>query len=144
MAVDDILKWLGALSPFLLLAGGWAINRRLQRANAEKVAAEARLADANVDRANVDVQNLIIANTKELLAEARAVQNEKDAIKDERIGQLTGRVNRMESRFEALRTALATHGVWDAAALIDLRTAKPDYPPPPPFPRGSHPDDDED
>lgn len=134
MTLDELLKWLGALSPFLLLAVGWIVNRRLTHASAEKAAAEARLADAHADKANVDVQNIIIANTKELLAEARAVQAEKDAVKDERISQLTGRVGRMEGRFEALRAALATHGVWDAAALIDLRTDKPDYPPPPPFP----------
>lgn len=144
MQADDALKWIGAASPFLLLLGGWIVNRRMQRASAGQAEAEARLAQAAADKTGADVQTVILANTKELLAEARAVQAEKDAIKDERISQLTGRVGRMESRFENLRTALATHGVWDAAALIDLRQVKgDDYPPPPPFPHPRHSDDDD-
>lgn len=134
MTTDDLLKALGAASPFLLLIGGWLINRRVQRANAAKTDAEARLAEANADKASIDVQQVILANTKSLLAEARGVQEMKDAIAQERISVLTQRTSRLEGRFEALRTALATHGVWDAAALIDLRAVKADYPEPPPFP----------
>lgn len=141
MNADEILKWIGAVAPFLLLGGGYLVNRRLQRANAAKAAAEARLAEAGADKTQVDVQAAIINNTKLLLAEARAVQMEKDAVKDERIAMLTGRTSRLESRFEALRTALATHGVWDAAALVDLRDMKPDYPAPPPFPMTTHDDE---
>ena len=37
------------------------------------------------------------------IAEARAVQAEKDAIKDERIAQLGSRVGRMEERFTRMR-----------------------------------------
>lgn len=144
MTSDEILKWLGATLPFVVLFGGWVVNRHIQKANAAKTEAEARLAEAGVDKAAVDVQHVILANTKELLAEARAVQAEKDAVKDERITQLTGRVGSMERRFESLRTSLATHGVWDAAALIELRDQRPDYPEPPPFPgRARHHDDDE-
>ncbi len=134
MTSDDILKLIGAASPVILLVGGWLINRRLQRANAAKAAAEARLAEAGVDKAATDVQSTIIANTKALLAEARTVQAEKDAIAQERIKVLTERTGRLEGRFESLRVALATHGVWDAAALIDLRAVHPKYPEPPPFP----------
>lgn len=133
MTADDTLKWLAALLPFIVLAGGWVVNRRITRANADKTAAEARLAEASIDRAATDVQATILANTKALLDEARAVQAEKDAIKGERIATLIERVNRVENRFENLRTVLATHGIWDAAALVDLRETKPDYPAPPPF-----------
>lgn len=140
MNAAQILAALGAASPFLLLIGGWLINRKLQQANAGKAAAEARLAEANAEKVSIDVQAVILANTKNLLTEQRVVQTEKDAIAQERISVLTDRTNRLEGRFEALRTALATHGVWDAAALIDLRTVKPDYPDPPPFP-SPHPED---
>lgn len=136
MNVDDLLKLLGALSPFLLLGGGFLVNRRINAANAAKTAAEARLAEATADKTDADVQSAIIANTKNLLTEARLVQAEKDAVKDERISVLVDRVGRMENRFESLRAVLATHGVWDAAALVDLRAHKPDYPEPPPFPPG--------
>lgn len=144
MTSDDLLKLIGSVSPFVLLVGGWLVNRRLQRSNAAKAAAEAKLAEASADKASIDVQAVILANTKSLLAEARGVQAEKDAIAQERIAVLTQRTTRLESRFESLRTALATHGIWDAAALIDLRTSKPDYPSPPPFPRagGDHYDDE--
>jgi hypothetical protein len=137
MNVGDFSTISAVAGPFLLLVGGYLINKRLQRANADKVDAEADLANANADKASADVQGIILANTKQLLAEARAVQAEKDAIKDERIGQLNSRVYRMEDRFESLRTALSTHGVWDAAALYDLRDFKPEYPAPPPFPEMS-------
>lgn len=144
-AMQNALAALGAASPFLLLVGGWLVNRRLQRATAERTAAEAdrtaaeaRLAEANAEKASMDVQGVILANTKSLLAEARVVQTEKDAIAQERLSVLTDRTNRLESRFEALRTALATHGVWDAAALIDLRAVNPEYPEPPPFPPHHH------
>lgn len=134
MTRTEWLAWVGAVSPFVLLIGGWMVNRRLQVANAAKTAAEARLAEAQTDKTDAEVQSAIIANTKALLAEARTVQAEKDAINQERISTLVERVDRMENRFQSLRTALATHGVWDAAALIDLRAIKPQYPEPPPFP----------
>lgn len=133
MSADDLLKWSGGILPFVVLLGGWLVNRQLNRANAEKTQAEARLAEANVDRAATDVQATILANTKSLLDEARALQNEKDAIKGERIATLVERVNKVENRFEALRTILASHGIWDATALVDLRETKPDYPEPPPL-----------
>lgn len=142
MTLDLFLKWVGGLSPFLLLAGGWLVNRRVTAANAAKAVAEAKLTEANIDKTAMDVQATILANTKSLLAEARTVQAEKDAVKDERIAVLTGRVGRMEGRFEMLRTVMATHGVWDATALVDLRGIKPDYPAPPPIPQ-DHPVDDD-
>lgn len=142
MAAKDLLQWLGAAMPFILLIGGWLVNRRLQKANADKVAAEARLAEASVDKAATDVQATILANTKALLAEARTVQAERDAIKEERIATLIGRTTRLENRFESLRTALAAHGVWDAAALIDLRENRPEYPKWPPLALNDHYDDD--
>lgn len=138
MTADQLLQTLGAVSPFLLLIGGYLFNKRLRRAEADKTAAEARLAAASADKTDADIQGAIIANTKALLAEARTVQAEKDAMNQERVNTLVGRVGRMENRFENLRTALATHGVWDAAALIDLRAQKPDYPDPPPFPAPNH------
>lgn len=134
MNTTQALAWLGGISPFAAIGGGYLVNRRIQRANAAKTLAEARLAESNANKTDTDIQSTIIANTRTLLAEARTVQAEKDAIKDERIGSLVGRVKRMEDRFDAMRTALATHGVWDAAALIDLRQEKPDYPGPPPWP----------
>lgn len=144
MTGDELLRWIGSVMPFVLLIGGWLVNKRLQRANAEKVAAEARLAEANADKTDAEVQSAIIANTKALLAEARLVQAEKDAVNQEKIAALMGRVGRMENRFDSLRTALATHGVWDAAALIDLRAHKPNYPEPPPWPPSGHHHDDDD
>lgn len=134
MTVGDFLTVIGAISPVILLVLGAYFKRRLDAATAEKTEAEADVAQATAQKVSAESDSLVLSNAKLLIAEARAVQAEKDAIKDERISQLNVRVNRMEERFGRMRAALATHGVWDAAALIDLRTIKPEYPEPPVVP----------
>lgn len=143
MTLTSMLAIIGAISPILLLILGAYLKRRLDQAAANKTDAEADVASMTAMKIGAEHDSVVLANAKLLIAEARAVQAEKDAIKDERITQLNSRVGRMEERFSRMRAALATHGVWDAAALIDLRQIKPEYPEPPPVPREPASDDDE-
>lgn len=131
MTLTNVLAILGAVSPVLLLLLGAYVKRRLDQATVVKTEAEADVQQATALKVSAEHEGVVLANAKLLIAEARAVQAEKDAIKDERISQLNSRVGKMEERFTRMRAALATHGVWDAAALVDLRTMKPEYPEPP-------------
>ncbi len=134
MKVADILTIMGAISPILLLVLGALFKRKLDKATEVKTHAEADVQQATALKVDAERESVVLANAKLLIAEARAVQAEKDAIKDERITQLNTRVGRMEDRFNRMRAALATHGVWDATALVDLRSMKPEYPEPPHVP----------
>lgn len=142
MTLTNVLAILGALSPVLLLLLGAYVKRRLDQATVNKTEAETDVAEATALKVSAEHEGVVLANAKLLIAEARMVQAEKDAIKDERISQLNVRVNRMEERFTRMRAALATHGVWDASALVDLRAIKPEYPAPPPVPTEIVQDDD--
>lgn len=141
MKIQEILAIVGAISPVLLLVIGALLKRRADKAVEEKTRAEAVVAEATANRTRAETDSIFLTNAVKLVDEFKKNQAEKDAIyteklatSKEKIAGLESRVNRMEEGFSRLRAALATHGVWDAAALVDLRATKPEYPQPPPLP----------
>jgi len=143
-----ILAWIGALSPIILLGLGAYFKRALDRATVAKTRAEAQERLAAAGKTRAESESIVLANTKALIEQAKAQQLERDAMSSEKLAVaqvqikgLTGRVGRMEEHFTRLRAALATHGVWDSAALVDLREIKPEYPEPPDIPMDPAPRD---
>lgn len=140
---QQTLLWLSGISPILvLLLGAW-LKRALDKATVDKTGADAEAARASAAKTRAESDSIVLASARALIEQAKAQQAERDAhaaekaaVSEERIRTLTNRLNRMEDHFARMRSALATHGVWDASALVDLREHKPDYPSPPPFPGG--------
>src|SRR4051812_5027401 len=128
MKASDALQIAGVLSPFLLIALGAVLKRRIDRATAEKTIAEARVQTAQEDKTRQEAAGLVVDYASRLISEFRVYQAEKDKLAAERLSaaeargiSMEERMSRMEEAFSRLRAVLATHGVWDAAALIDLR-----------------------
>jgi peptidoglycan hydrolase CwlO-like protein len=141
MSLDDFLKLLGGLSPVLLLLIGAWLKKRADRAINDKAKADAELSRMTAEKVKAETDSLFLANAAKLVDEFRQQQAEKDALtadklatSREKITTLESRVVRMEESFSRLRAVLATHGVWDANALVDLRRAQPTYPEPPRLP----------
>jgi hypothetical protein len=151
-----VLTVFGAISPVLLVVVTAILKRRGDRAIEAKTHAEAKVAHALEQKtfAEAKVQMAVEQKTRQeaagfvldhatrLVDEFREYQMEKDALASQKqavaeseINNLKGRVSRMEDVLTRMRVVIATHGVWDAAALIDLRNSKPDYPEPPPLPK---------
>lgn len=141
MSLDDFLKTLGALSPVLLLVIGAWLKKRSDQAMNLKAEADAEVSRMTADKVKAETDSLFLANAVKLVDEFRQQQAEKDAVaadkmatSREKIVSLESRVNRMEESFSRLRAVLATHGVWDANAIVDLRRITPEYPEPPRLP----------
>lgn len=142
MTLDDFLKFLGGISPVLLLVIGAWLKRRADRAINDKTHADAELLRTTADKVKAETDTLFLSNAAKLVEEFRRQQAEKDeltadrlATSREKISTLETRVVRMEDSFSRLRAVLATHGVWDANALVDLRrTIDAKYPEPPRLP----------
>jgi hypothetical protein len=142
MTLGDALQILGGVSPVLLVVMGGVLKRRLDRATAEKTFAEARAQDAQEDKTRQEAAGLVVDYASRLVNEFRVYQAEKDKLNAERLAaaeqrgrSIDERMNRMEEAFSRLRAVLATHGVWDAAALVELRQIHKEYPEPPPLPQ---------
>lgn len=142
MTLGDALQTLGVLSPILLVIMGAVLKRRLDRATAEKTLAEARVQEAQEGKTRQESAGLVIDHASRLISEFRVYQAEKDKLNAERLAvaeargkSMEERMSRMEESFSRLRAVLATHGVWDAAALVELRRTSDNYPEPPPLPQ---------
>lgn len=149
MTLTEMLAVFAGASPVLLLLIGAILKRRTDRAINEKTEAEALVAEATADKVKAETDSFFLANAVKLVDEFKKNQAEKDAMytekiatNHEKISALTARIIRMEEGFTRLRATLATHGVWDATALIDLRALKPDYPEPPRLPQSLEQEDD--
>lgn len=142
MTLNEALQILGAMSPILLIVIAAVLKRRLDKAQADKTKAEARVQLATEDKTRQEAAGLVLDHASRLIKEFREYQAEKDGLAAERIAvaeargrSIEERISRMEEAFSRLRAVLATHGVWDAAALVDLRHTHKDYPSPPPLPK---------
>lgn len=140
--VSTILAILGGISPILLVVVTAYMKRRGDEAIAAKTDAEARVQDALVVKTRQETAGFVIDHAARLVDEFREYQTEKDQLAAEKVAaagaeirNLKGRVGAMEDAFNRLRTVMATHGVWDAAALVELRTTREDFPEPPPLPK---------
>ncbi len=141
MQITTVLQIVGAASPFVLLIVGAVLKRRLDAAQADKTKAEAHVQDAIEAKTRQEAAGLVIDHASKLIDEFREYQSEKDKLAAERLAAeetrsslIEKRMARMEEAFSSLRAVLATHGVWDAAALVELRHVRKDYPAPPPLP----------
>lgn len=141
MTSDDLLKLMGAVSPVLLLVIGAWLKRRSDKAIDAKTNADAQVSRVTADKVKAETDSYFLQNAVRLVDEFKKYQAEKDemtaekiATGKEKIATLETRVSRMEESFSRLRAVLATHGVWDANALVDLRVTRPDYPEPPRLP----------
>lgn len=141
ITVDGLLKILGALSPIILLLMTAVLKRRYDRALAAKTEAETSVQQAVTEKTRAEIGTIVIDQASRLVDEFKELQNAKDqlaaerqAASDARLSVLGERVNRMEEYFARLRAALAVHGTWDAAALVELKERHPDYPSPPTIP----------
>lgn len=148
MAIDNFLRVLGALSPVLLLVLGAWLKKRADRAINAKNQADAMVSEVTAAKVKAETDTLFLSNAVKLVDEFKKNQAEKDELTAERIAAsaekaqgLEQRIVRMEERFSRLRAILATHGIWDASALIDLRIVRPDYPEPPRLPDPEPPED---
>lgn len=142
ITLDGFLKVLGASTPVLLLVLTAVLKRRHDRAMADKTDAEAHLSRVTADKTRQETAGFVLDQAARLVDEFREYQAEKDIMAAEKIAASEGklqvlseRVGRMEEYFSRLRAALATHGTWDAAALVQLREIHDDYPDPPGIPK---------
>ena len=142
MKLTDALSIVGAVSPILLVVLAAVLKRRIDRATADKTLAEARVQEATEYKTRQETAGLVVDHASRLINEFRAYQSEKDTLAAERLSaaeargrSVEERMSRMEESFSRLRAVLATHGVWDTAALVELRHTHKDYPEPPPLPQ---------
>jgi hypothetical protein len=108
------------------------LNQRVDDATAAKTAAESRKADAETVSLEVATARSLIAEIKSLMADQRSEYLARDAEKTEQIKELGAQFAENREQLRAIRTAIASHEMWDRDAVAALRQTLPGFPDPPP------------
>lgn len=132
--------WLPTFAGVLITACGaiiaavWVkrMNRRLDDATTARTHAESRKADAETASLEVATARSLISEIKSMMSDQRAEFSAKDAERSEQLKALTEQTAENREQLRAIRSAFASHAMWDADAVAALRQHLPSFPDPPP------------
>lgn len=127
---------IGAIVAALIAAGATVVvkrmSRRLDEATTSKTVAESRKAEAETVSVEVATARSLIAEIKAMMADQRAEFIQRDTQRAEQLKELTSQVGENREQLRAVRSAFASHAMWDGDAVAALRQHLPSFPDPPP------------
>ena len=122
---------LGALAVALVTyVIGPALLRRIRTPVDEATARKTRAEAVSVE---VETARALIAEVRTMLADQRADYEERTGRLAGELKALSAEVAETREQQRAMRAALATHALWDDAAVAALRKITPMFPDPPPI-----------
>lgn len=136
LTVGELTAMAALAAPIGGFVGAWLI-KRMSRSQDQ---AATRKTKAETDSLYVSMARNLVTDISEQRArdkaDAQARITELRADHEARLTTLSSEVDKLRTRQDALQAALATHAMWDDAAVARLRTVQSDWPDPPPVDLG--------